>query len=36
MKGKKLPKFYSSEAAILGDYFNSIQLWSILDAKAED
>lgn len=35
-KGKKLPKFHSSVAVFLGDYFNYIQLWSILDDKAND
>lgn len=36
MKGKKIRKFHSSKAVVLGDYFNSIQLLSILDDKADD
>lgn len=35
-KGKKLPKFHSSVAVFLGDYFNYIQLWSMLHDKAND
>lgn len=34
-KGKKL-QFHGSNAVILGDYFNYIQLLSILDDKADD
>lgn len=36
MQGEKSYKFHSSKAAILEDYFNYIQLLSILDDKVDD